>query len=169
MFSLPIDAQSGRASEVVAQIRIRYTQAKEMINYNNTIPEAKNQLIVNGSFMCPATGHRDEQIQYYFTSNYKEDVDRYVSIPYFIMRSYNVAARSFYEEFLYDEQGTLIFSYCKNDNFEGGIDESRYYWDGDGQLVHTLIQGQPTTDDILPSRLSADLLEAFHRLMDREF
>ncbi|MBQ9357440.1 MAG: hypothetical protein IJT98_09160 [Prevotella sp.] len=169
-FLLPLRAQTGTASsDAVAQIRQRYAEAHEMMAYNNTSLETQNQLTVNGSFMCPGTGHRDEQIQYFFTTDFDEDSGNYASSPYFIMRSYNVAARRFYEEFLYNNQGDLIFSYFKGDDFEGGTAECRYYWNDGGELVHKQIQGQPEQDPVLTCRLSYDLLEAFHRLMNREF
>lgn len=165
----PLYAQTGSASEVVMQIRNRYANAKEMISYNNMSLETQNQLTVNGSFMCPGTGHRDEQIQYFFLTDFDEDAGNFVSIPYFIIRSYNVAARHFYEEFLYDEHGAFIFSYLKGDDLDGGTTESRYYWNGTGELVYTQTSGQADSDAHSAVSLSADLLEAFQRLMKREF
>lgn len=170
--SLGAQAQTGKAAERVAQIRARYAEAKELIAYNNSIPEARNQLTVNGSFMCPGTGHRDEVIDYYFTSHFDEESNQYVSTPYIIIRSYNVAVRKFYEELLYDEKGNLVFAFLSNDSFDPAVgrDEVRYYWGNQGEgLVHKTVKGEAEIDEVLVCRLANDLEEAFHRLMNREF
>ena len=77
-------------------------------------------------------------------------------------RSYNVGARNYYEEFLFDKGG-LVFYFCKSQN-----DETRYYW-GAGGFFHEDVKGQKQMDEVFASRLANDLMEAFHRLMNREY
>lgn len=58
---------------------------------------------------------------------------------HFATAKYNFAAREFYEEFLYDEQGNIEFAYCRNadmDDFLGG--ELRLYFQG-GKLIRALV------------------------------
>ena len=78
-------------------------------------------------------------------------------------RSYNVGARNYYEEFLYDKEGSLVFYFSKSQN-----DETRYYW-GAGGFFHEDIKGQKQMDEVFAARLANDLKEAFHRLMNREY
>ena len=82
--------------------------------------------------------------------------------PYFMTRSYNVGARNYYEEFLFDK-GSLVFYFNKSQN-----DETRYYW-GAGGFFHEDIKGQKMMDEVFASRLAHDLVEGFNRLMNREY
>ncbi len=169
--TLGIHAQTGAAAQRVAQIRTRYAQAKQMAAEQGTLTETQNQLTITGSFMCPGTGHRDEVINYYFLTDFDEESNNYYSQPYIIIRSYNIAARKFYEELLYDEQGNLIFAFLSNDSDASDTekDEVRLYF-GEGGVVHRQVKGEPSmTDEVLVLRLANDLEEAFHRIMNREF
>ena len=56
-----------------------------------------------------------------------------------------------------------MFYFCKSQN-----DETRYYW-GSGGFFHEDIKGQKQMDEVFASRLANDLVEAFHRLMNREY
>ena len=81
---------------------------------------------------------------------------------YFMVRKYNVGARDYYQEFLFDE-GKLIFYFEKS-----GTSETRYYWGPDG-LAKEDIKGERLSDEVMASRLSYELLNAFNLLMNREF
>ena len=46
--------------------------------------------------------------------------------------------------------------------------QTRYYWNKSG-LVQELVKGERVMDEVFTCRLANDLMEAFHRLMNREF
>ena len=178
LMGLGLQAQTkqkdGNAQEkkAIEQIRARYAEAKRMIEYNNSSLETRNQLVVNGSYMCSGSGHCDEVVAYYFTTDFDEESGNFVRMPYIIQRSYNVAARKFYEEYLYDEKGNLVFVLMTNDSYEkeGPKDENRFYWGGsDKGLIREDVKGQKTIDEVMAARIAYDLMEAFNRLMNREF
>ena len=81
---------------------------------------------------------------------------------YFITRKYNVGAREYYEEFLFNE-GSLVFYFNKQE-----ANETRYYWGRDG-FLHEVVKGEPVMDWVFASRLANDLKDAFDKLMNREF
>ena len=93
----------------------------------------------------------------------------YRSNVYFITRRFNIAARPCYQEFLFDEKtGDLIFAFLQEEGFEGQTNQTRYYWNKSG-LLQDLVKGERVMDEVFTARLATDLMEAFHRLMNREF
>ena len=117
--------------------------------------------------MCPGAGPRNESIQFYFTLDEDETSDSFYSrTPYLITRSYNVAPRKFYEEYLYDAKGRLIFFYSSNDSYESEAkDESRYYWNTSAKLVHQQKQGETLYSEAQARGMSDHLLQTFRMLV----
>ena len=146
----------------VTEIRKMYVEAKEIISNKKKAELPLDETVVTSSYMAPGAGPIKDVTRYYYTGEFDENLGNVYYTPYFITRKYNVGAREYYEEFLFDKSG-LAFYYCKSDN-----DETRYYWGANG-FFHEMIKGQKQMDEVFASRLANDLTEAFHRLMNREY
>ena len=87
---------------------------------------------------------------------------------YFISTSYNVAARKFYQEFLFGEDGSdLLFFFQSNDALDGGTDETRYYYGKSG--VHKSIKGTAELDEVIAARKADELKTAFTHLLNKDY
>ena len=154
----------------VAAIRKLYAAAKERMAQNGkdeAVP--RYDVTVSSHYVVAGTGPTEETVRYFFGMEYDETLGMYYNKVYFITRRFNVAARPCYQEFLYDEEsGDLLFAFLQEEGFEGETNQTRYYWNKDG-LVQELVQGERVMDEVWTARLSADLMEAFHRLMNREY
>ena len=166
--TMAAQAQTGKAaSDQVAKIRARYAEAKQMMANEGEDWMTQNHVVVNATYMCPGAGPRNESIQFYFTLDEDETSDSFYSrTPYLITRSYNVAPRKFYEEYLYDAKGRLIFFYSSNDSYESEAkDESRYYWNASAKLVHQQKQGETLYSEAQARGMSDHLLQTFRMLV----
>ena len=176
---LTAGAQSSPAAKArVAEIRKMYTQAKEDITNGQKMAKEgipANETVVNSDYMLPGSGPAKCVTHYYFKLQYDEDISRYYFTPYFITNSYNVAAHKYYQEFLYDKAGDLVFYYEKN-NQSGKDEETRLYFGseaqgaGDEGLVHEInSSGSRTMEPTFATRVGYELTNAFNNLMNREF
>jgi len=146
----------------VANIRKMYAEAKEIIANKKKAEVPPDETVVTSNYMAPGAGPIKDVTHYFYSGEYDENLRNVYYTPYFITRSYNVGARDFYEEFLFDK-GSLVFYFSKSQN-----DETRYYF-GAGGFFHEVIKGEKQMDEVFASRLANDLVEAFHRLMNREY
>ena len=83
----------------------------------------------------PGTGPHHEDIRMYYGEEESEDDPIYP--PHYLCFTrvkYNYAAREFYEEYLYDDKGDVMFIYAITPDVEGGGDvwpyELRMWFDG---------------------------------------
>lgn len=146
----------------VAKIRKMYAEAKEVISNKKKAEVPLDETVVTSNYMAPGAGPIKDVTHYFYTGEFDENLGNVYYTPYFMTRKYNVGAREYYEEFLYDK-GSLVFYFCKSQN-----DETRYYW-GVGGFFHEDIKGQKMMDEVFASRLANDLKDAFDKLMNREF
>lgn len=158
VFSLSVEAQNAQ----VAKIRKMYAEAKEMMANKEKAELPVDETIVTSNYMAPGAGPVKDVTHYYYSGDFDENLGNVYYTPYFISRKYNVGARDFYEEFLFDK-GDLVFYFSKSEN-----DEIRYYWGPDG-FFHEVIKGKKTMDEVFANRLAHDLKDAFDKLMNREF
>ena len=149
---LTVQAQDAR----LAQIRKLYAEAKESMENRKKAEIPPNDMVVSSNYMAPGAGPIKDVTHYYYQG------ETVVYTPYFITRKYNVGARDYYEEFLF-EKGGLVLYFCKSEK-----DETRYYWGPNG-FFHELIKGQLLMDDAFATRLACDLKEAFDKLMNRNY
>ncbi len=155
----------------MASIRAAYSAAKERIELNSHAQEQnvpRNDMEIVSHYVIPGCGPTEEVIHYYFTL----DEDPVLGTPmyniYFITRSYNVAARKFYQEFLFSEDGSdLLFFFQSNDALDGGTDETRYYYSKNG--IHKSIKGTAELDEVFTTRLATELSNAFTLLMNKDY
>ena len=175
---LTAGAQSSPAAKArVAEIRKLYTQAKQDIANSQKLAKEgtpANETVVNSNYMLPGSGPGKCTTHYYYTLQEDENLGRYFFTPYFITNSYNVAAHTYYQEFLYDKEGDLVFYYEKN-NQSGKDEETRLYFGSEAQgageegLVHEINSGSRTMEPAFASRVGNELTNAFYLLMNREF
>lgn len=156
--SMTMQAQNAQ----LADIRKKYAEAKEIMDNKKKAELPVDETVVTSNYMAPGAGSIKDVTHYYYTGEFDENLGNVYYTPYFITRKYNVGAREYYEEFLFDK-GNLVFYFNKSQN-----DETRYYW-GQNGFFHEMIKGQKQMDEVFASRLANDLTEAFHRLMNREY
>lgn len=146
----------------VANIRKMYAEAKEVIANKKKAELPPDETVITSNYMAPGAGAIKDVTHYYYSGEFDENLGNVYYTPYFITRKYNVGAREYYEEFLFNK-GDLVFYFNKSVN-----DETRYYWGPNG-FFHEAIKGQKMMDEVFAARLANDLTEAFHRLMNREY
>ena len=166
LFAIGAQAQTDAAKKTVDEIREQYASAKQRIQYNNQSEETRNQMTVNLSHMVPGTGHQEKVTTFYFTTYFDEAVGDYISKPYFITSTYNVAARKHYDEYLMDNKGNVIFAYLSGDSFDSSIgrEEGRFYWKN-GRLVHKQVKGIDVPHESIALEQGKSLVQAFKLMM----
>jgi len=66
------------------------------------------------------------------------------------------------------QTGEIIFTLFQHDNYNGGKDETRYYFDRDGKAWE-IVKGERVMDDVFARRQAADLKAAADQLINREY
>ena len=168
--TMPSHAQEMTKAEM-ASIRAAYSAAKEKVELNSHAQEQnvpRSDMEIVSHYVIPGCGPTEEIIHYYFTL----DEDPVLGTPYyklyFITTSYNVAARKYYQEFLFGEDDTdLLFFFQRNDAQDGGTDETRYYYGKSG--VHNSIKGTAELDEVFAARKADELKTAFTLLMNKDY
>ncbi len=168
--AVPVQAQEVTKAEM-ASIRSAYSAAKEQIERNSRAQEQnvpRSDMEIVSHYVVPGCGPTEEVIHYYFTLGEDPVLGTPVYNIYFITRTYNVAARKFYQEFLFGGQASeLLFFYQRNDALDGGSDETRYYYGKSG--IHKSITGTAELDEVFAARLSDELKTAFTLLMNKDY
>ena len=173
LMALPaIQAQAQEVTESeINSIRAAYRVAKEQVELNEHAQEQnvpRSDMEVVSHYVIPGCGPTEEVIHYYFKLD--EDPEHGILFynPYFITRSYNIAARKFYQEYLFDEnEGRLLFFYQSNDAEDGGRDEIRYYYGKHG--INQSIKGDATVDEGISVQTAHELKNAFNLLMNSDY
>jgi len=172
---MALTAMQAHAQDVtkaeMASIRAAYSAAKEQIELNSHAQEQnvpRSDMEIVSHYVVPGCGPTEEVIHYYFTPGEDPVLGTPVYNIYFITRSYNVAARKFYQEFLFDgPESELVFFYQQNNALNGGTDETRYYYGKNG--VHKSIKGTAELDEVFATRLADELTNAFNLLMNKDY
>ena len=128
--------------------------------YDRTEPD---ETVVTSNYMAAGAGPVKDVTHYYYSGDFDENLGREFYSVYFMTRKYNVGAVDYYQEFLFDDEGSLIFYFEKS-----GTNETRYYWGPDG-LVKEDVKGERLMDEVFAMRLSYELKNAYSLLMNREF
>ena len=163
MATLTAGAQtSPEAKARVAEIRKMYAGAKEIMANKKKAEVPPDETVVTSNYMAPGGGPTKDVTHYYYSGEFDENLGNVFYTPYFITRKYNVGAREYYEEFLFDK-GDFVFYFTISGN-----DETRYYW-GPNNFFYELIKGQKQMDEVFATRLAQELTSAFNNLMNREF
>lgn len=162
-------AQDVTGSEINA-IRVAYRVAKEQVELNEHAQEQnvpRSDMEVISHYVIPGCGPTEEVIHYYFKLDEDPEQEILFYNLYFITRSFNIAARKFYQEFLFDEnEGRLLFFYQSNDAMDGGRNEIRYYY---GKQERVVSGSNSDLDEELASHTAHELKNAFNLLMNSEY
>ena len=140
-------------SAMAVQAQTSPMAKKEMADIRKQYAEAKREA---------GTGPTKEVITYYHRVAYDEGAEMSFHRPFFITRKFNVAAREFYQEFLYDKAGNLKFFFEKNPD-----GETRFYYCSDD--VYDIINGAMSMDCAFANRLSSELMDAFYIIRNRNW
>lgn len=168
--TMPSHAQEVTKAEMVS-IRAAYSAAKEQVERNSHAQEQdepRSDMEIVSHYVIPGCGPTEEVIHYYFTLGEDPVLGTTYYKIYFISTSYNVAARKFYQEFLFGEkESDLLFFFQSNDALDGSTDETRYYYGKSG--VHKSIKGTAELDEVFAARKADELKTAFNLLMNQDY
>lgn len=144
----------------VKEIRQRYADTQQSIAMMNEEEHMKNLLVTTVQHNMPGTGIRKETISCYF-GEFGEESEEWAPDyrPFFVTRRFNVSARKFYEEYLFDgESGRLLFVFFQGDSMEGQgkKDETRYYYGPDG-LISENVKGERIVESNTALEMAATL------------
>ena len=149
------------AQQQIDEIRQRYKDVKERIAHMGTGADWMNEPVgedgqgkwppeffhVRIVQNLPGTGYHEENVRMY----YEEDGEEGEVYPplrlSFASSKYNFAAREFYEEYLYDTGGNLVFIYAQSPDVDyGKICEFRFYFRG-GEVIEAIIKKRGFNED----------------------
>jgi len=128
--------QVAEAQHTIALIRKAYQEQKEQIALMSDNFPAEGcppeYYHLHTAQNLPGTGPHHENIRMYYDDvETEEDV---IIPPHrltFVSSKYNFAAREFYEEYLFDKQGQVMFIYARTPDVEfPKVHELRLYFDG---------------------------------------
>lgn len=166
-------AQKGAPEAVLKDIRARYAEAMSMAQHQRTSEglEGKNYMTSTLHYVIPGCGPTTETLSMYYLLEESEESGEPCYTPYLITRKYNIAARQFYEEYLYDHATAQpLFVFLKYDTYEaeGAVAEERYYF-ADGQVVWKTMNDYAQPDEASVSRMCSTLRSAFAYLINHSF
>ncbi len=171
LFFLAIGMKAQNAD--VSKIRKLYSDAKTIIEKGD--PELPPEMSVNKTtvtsrYMAPGSGIINDVINYYYFLPDDDETDNPSYRLYFITRNSNDGYYDYCEEFLFDNN-SLVFYYCKRTEQQGERKSSvtRYYYQPEKGLIHTIASDGPIMDDVFAMRLADDLKEAFNKLLNRDY
>lgn len=145
-------AQTAFGQHTVESIRKQYTNIKanitEMLKEEG-YPDEYYQVLVRQNL--PATGGHFEDTRMYWGERDDDEIypSHYVQ---FVTTKYNFAVREFYEEYLYDEKGNILFIYAQTPDADEDMDkmhELRFYFDA-GKLIKVLVKVRRAADSQAP-------------------
>lgn len=167
--AMQIQAQEVTQDEI-AGIRAAYSAAKEQMELNSHADEMnvpRSDMEISSHYVIPGSGPTEDVIHYYFTMDEDPETGLYIYKPYLVTRSFNIAARKFYQEYLIDKESRLLFFFQSNDAIEGGTDETRFYYGRHG--VHKAVKGDATLDEEFCARTAQELKNAFNLIMNSDY
>jgi YD repeat-containing protein len=168
--------------EQIKKIRQTYAEAKAQIAQNgkNGMAPLDLTITVNDGTQVDEDFIINEQrtLTFYFN---KHRVNSELDYPdashcYFIIEKWEANGHSSYREILFDpNEGTLLFSFTKSETHAGYVTETRYYYDGQGNVIEQ--KRKAGGDEVKPGSvlweenggdqaLAADLLDIFDWVMN---
>lgn len=174
--------------QVVEDVRKRYAEMKRMISLMGEGPDWQERAIdadspggwppeyfhVKVVQNLPATGYHEENVKMFYEEVHGEGVDEiYPPLRLaFASSKYNFAAREYYEEFLYDTEGNLIFIYAQEPDLDEGVIVKYRFYIRDSKVIWTTVKESSFDDDggetevYADSDLTRDYREALDRYAD---
>ena len=140
LFGMTLQAQNKEAQ--LKHIREMYAQAKEQIaqnGKNGRAPLDMKILINDGTYISDDLVMNDVTELHFYFNKYRinSDLDYPdASSCYFITEQWGANGHTRYREILFDaNEGVLLFTYMKAETHAGFTVETRYYYDGEGNLI----------------------------------
>ena len=142
-----------QAQDVKSAIRQHYAEAKAYIEQIKQLEAEGDTYPVPQVFSVkieqnlPGTGYHEEAIKMYYREEQDSAEQIYADLFLdFATKQYNFAARKYYEEYLYDQQGRIEFIYATLPDLNEGKDyELRFYF-SKGELIETIVKSRPMGD-----------------------
>ena len=130
--------QTAQAQDIKKAIRAHYAEAKAYVDqvakmeregFSYPVPQYFSAHVKQN---LPATGFHQEEVLMYYQERRDSDEQIYPSLYLdFAVKKYNFAAREYYEEYLYDDKGQVMFIYAYTPNEDlTKILQFRLYFDG---------------------------------------
>ena len=143
-------AETTQAQDAKAAIRQHYAATKAYVEQQQQVEAGGDIYPVTQCFSVqvkqnlPATGYHQEDVKMYYREEQETDEQIYPDLLLdFATKQYNFAARKYYEEYLYDQQGHIEFIYATLPDLDEGKDcELRFYFNK-GQLMETIVKNRP--------------------------
>lgn len=116
--ALSANAQDKKA-ETLKEIRAMYSKALDDIKRREAeCSECWDKITINNSQTLPAIGPHQKTTTFYFSkTDDGEFSEGSETIPYFIRNSYDIAAATYLEEFLFDSNGKMVFGFVKENAY----------------------------------------------------
>ena len=143
-------AETAQAQDAKAAIRQHYAAAKAYVEQQQQVEAGGDFYPVTQCFTVqvkqnlPGTGYHQEDVKLYYREEQDSAEQIYPDLLLdFATKRYNFAARTYYEEYLYDQQGRIEFIYAALPDLDEGKDyELRFYF-SKGQLIETIVKCRP--------------------------
>lgn len=146
----------------VEKVRKLYAEAQSAAKSHLEAELPPDDMVVTSKYMAPGAGPIEDVTHYYYKGEYDELLGAVYYDVYLVNRKYNVGAREYYQELLFDDAKLVFFLQKSPDG------ETRYYYQ-DGALAHQAVKGGRGLDEVLAMRLADDLRQAFDKLMNRNY
>ena len=128
------ELQPSPEQEYTFQVEAVYAKAQEAILQGKAEPQAKNEATLHATYMQPGAGQTQHKVELFFRMVETDEPGHVRRQLYLARETFNVAARTFYREYLYDNAGAPLLFYTRHDTFDKGKVEQRYYYRS-GKLV----------------------------------
>lgn len=175
--SLSLFAQKGAPEGLMKEIRAKYAEAWQKANeqLQDDVTPNKNYMTATLHYVVPACGQTTETLCYYYILDSDNESGEMAYCLNLVTRKYNIAARNFYEEYLYDSHtGDCLFVYHKYDIYvKDGVKtaEERYYMQ-DGQIIWKTVNDYAKSDEeeeVRVKKLCVSLQRGFAYIVNHSF
>lgn len=174
--ALCVSAQKGAPEGIIKDIRAQYAEAQAMAQQQLTTDDWNQQSFTSATvhYMLPGCGPTTETIHYFYLLD--DDVDEEGEWTpksnelYFVTRKYNIAARQFYEEYLFDRSTQHpLFVFYTYDTYDSDVKAEERYYFHDGQVVWQTVNGQAEPNEQAMLHQCDCLLTAFKLQVNHSF
>lgn len=168
--------QAGWSQNTVESIRQRYADAKEYIDTHkgdNQYDGAEwgQYYYMEASHWLAGTGGHKKKVWMYIGEKEGENEEELIYPPHYLTfatKKYNYAAREFYEEYLYDEDGNVAFIYAYDPmvSFVDGTDDKEYefrFYINKGRLLKAIIKSRESGQKAFKEEFSGAQLNKMYQ------
>lgn len=148
-FALPMMAQNKnkKVEDRIQLAREKYSEGLALIAENSADQYPLNYTIVVRKQNWAAVGMRSDSIWFYYNELRDDEEEPYPDgyALRMVHRTYNVAARDYLEEYLFDDNGKPLFFFTHFTEMLSSIDDTfefevRYYYDENGKIIRSIFK-----------------------------